>query len=684
MTNRKPYGIVVIILLLLVCGAPYTFGADKRSPVKIEGKTFLPLRVLARPFSNIYKEPDVTKGTVEENVPTFQSYYVYTRPEVKATGTDTNGWYEVGSDVRGTVLGWMRAEDVMEWKQTMSLAYTHPEGRKPVLMFEDREVLLNLVKAPTDQRKQEIEALYATLDTGKIPADFPIRSVEPKKAVDISSQFYLLPILEFGVIELENREGRILKLAAATASGPDARDDSDIRKNKEYREGALSSGTSIDLEKLKTLELDLVFVMDMTGSMQPYIDAALGVVKNIALFVTRDAEIKKSIHFGLWGYRDSVQDIPALEFNTKNFTPTLQSVEEFEKTLSGVRAASVGSQDYDEDVFSGVDKAMRETQWTPDALRFIVLIGDAPSHELGHPWNYSGQSAQTLRGFADDNKIYIFALHIKDPDPRATPFHERAEPQFRTLSRNKGMEGESSYYSVASIDLDGFARATQDIAEVLVAMVAQAKQGQVVTSTPPPPPASTASTPQQSTDARTQAAKMGYAALVEWIGKETETKAPRDIIAWAVDKDLLDPSIQAMDVRLLINKKDLDSLQKVLSEVIAAGRRGQIGGEDFFTALQATAASLSRTPDQIRNAKSMADLVPEFLVGLPYKSRLMAMNNELWASWSNDEQDEFLKELDAKIQLYTVIHDEPGGWIQLNPGDDPDEFVYPISLEMLP
>jgi hypothetical protein len=680
MRRSKQY-FTLIALLLVVCAPFWALGADKRSPVKIEGKTFLPLRVLARPFSNIYKEPDVNKGTVEENVPTFQTYYVYTRPEVKATGTDVNGWYEVGSDVRGTVLGWMRAEDVMEWKQTMSLAYTHPEGRKPVLMFEDREVLLKLEKATEDQRKKDTETLYTTLDTGKIPTDFPVRSVEPKKAVDISSQFYLLPILEFGVIELENREGRILKLAAATAAGPDAREDSDIKKNEDYKKEALEGKTSIDLEKLKTLEVDLVFVMDMTGSMQPYINAALDVVKNISLFVTKDAEIKKSVHFGLWGYRDSVQDIPALEFHTKNFTPTLQSVEEFEKTLSGVRAAAVGSGDYPEDVFSGMDNAMRETQWTADALRFIVLIGDAPAHELGHPWNYSGQSEQTLRAFADDNKVFIFALHIKDPDPRAAEFHVISEPQFRTLSRNKGMEGESSYYSVTSTDLDGFSRATRDIAEVLVAMVAQAKKGQVFTSTAT---AVSTGSPQKPTEARTLAAKMGYAALVEWIGKETETKAPRDIIAWAVDKDLVDPSIQSMDVRLLINKKDLDSLAKVLGDVIAAGRRGQIGGEDFFTSLQATATTLSRTPEQIRNAQSMADLVPEFLAGLPYKSRLMAMNNELWASWSNDQQDEFLKELDAKIQLYKTIHDEPGGWIQLNKGDDPDEFVYPISLEMLP
>ncbi|MDH3603624.1 MAG: VWA domain-containing protein, partial [Candidatus Tectomicrobia bacterium] len=240
--------------------------------------------------------------------------------------------------------------------------------------------------------------------------------------------------------------------------------------------------------------------------------------------------------------------------------------------------------------------------------------------------------------------------------------------------------GISAYYGVDSTDLDSFTRNAKHIAEAFVHLIKQAQQGRIA----PPPVATNAAQPASDTTAL--ASKMGHAALIEWIGKETEAKAPRDITAWVVDKDLLEPSIQSMDVRLLVNKNQLDSLKTVLGEVISAGRRGQIGGEDFFTALQATAATASRSPDQIKNARSMAEagFVPEFLVGLPYKSKLMAMSNELWASWSNDDQDEFLSELDAKVQLYTVIHDTADGWVQLNAGDDANESVYPISLDVLP
>ena len=61
-------------------------------------------------------------------------------------------------------------------------------------------------------------------------------------------------------------------------------------------------------------------------------------------------------------------------------------------------------------------------------------------------------------------------------------------------------------------------------------------------------------------------------ALVDWLGSAVEAQAPRDIVAWAIDKDLIDS-----------NKASL--------------------GE--------------------------SELIPEFLEGLPYKSRLMRMNNEL-------------------------------------------------------
>jgi len=716
----------------------------------------------------------------------------------------------------------MQAKDVFEWKQTMCLAYTHPEGRKPVLMFARREPLAQIVQKDADTRLTEVGKLYNAIETKQIPEDFPIRSVEPKQAIDISSQFYLLPILSFEEMEIEGREGRLLQIAAATAGGSNARESTDISQNKGYLEQANQNAADVNAGVLTAMKIDVVFVSDTTVSMRPYIQATLDVIRQVARDLSSDPATAQSLRFGVWGYRDPVDKIPNIGYTTYNYTPALLPANEFVDVLSQVDVTQVDSDDYAEDVFSGVNDAISQTAWTDGAIRIIVLLGDAPGHEIGHKYNASGHSTQTLRVLCDDASIYLYAMHVKAP--RAVKYHEPAAMQFMELSANPGMQGGSAYYSISSEDMPGFTQVASDITYALTTMLRTVKQGNIGQSlntpagpgsapggyqseesalTDPPPTETingdwnisanghkgvlhiepgkltlflggeletmtqtsfdgstliftrpsvcctqvytgtlqtkpeggrnfegtftqdgtsqvfkwfsdfdkpveeaagkdTETAPKTDTGTRVApegnaateveptaqdlAFQMVKAAMVEWIGKQAGAQAPRDIVAYATDKDLLDPAIQAMEVRLLINKRQLDSLNTILKEVMAAGRRGQIGGEDFFSALQATSAAASRDPNLIKNAKNMAatGLIPEFLSGLPYKSSLMSMNNDLWMSWSVDEQDEFLNELEAKMQAYQSIHDRPEGWVALSPEDDPDEHVYPVSLELLP
>ncbi len=711
----KKAWLIGFVFISFFLGTVWDACAQKRKPLMIEGKNVLKLRVLVRPFSNIYKEADADSSVVKENLPAFQPFYVYTRP----TPSDLGGqdqWYEVGSDNRGTVLGWMKADDVMEWKQAMCLAYTHPEGRNPVLMFEKKKDLKKLLEMEREERSGQSKKLYDTIKSGSIPKNFPLISAEPKKAVFmfIEEQFYLLPILAHDEIEIDDMyEGRILQLAAAT-SAKNGRGATTL-KDKEFAE-QVAKATDAKSTKLKKLQIEIVYVIDLTNSMGPYLDATKNIIRKTVEAVGGDKELLENVHFGLWGYRDDA-GIPGMEFNTKNFTPQLQTVNNFVTALDQVSVAKAGSEGYAEDVFSGMDKAMRETAWNPDAMRFIILIGDAPAHEPGHKWNASGQSAKTLRGFANDNQINVFSIHIMEPE--ADKFHEQTEAQFRELARNRGVSsaGGSSYSSVSSKDVVGFekisgvlidvfkntvaaARKAQDVSTILVEQAAPVSDLYVSAPTPAAikKPEKTVSDLVVTTAADSEEVKelieqtdksaneMVRAALVDWLGKEENVQPPRDIVAWVTDKDLTDPAIPAMEVRVLVNKNQLDSLRTVLQEIMAAGRRGQIGGEDFFTALQSTSATLSVTPEQIRMARTLGDtgLIPEFLLDLPYKSRIMSMNDDVWSSWSVDQQDEFLNDIDAKIMLYSALHDNHQGWVQLNEGDDPDEFVHPISLEMLP
>jgi hypothetical protein len=724
---------------------PYTLQAQtepKKVPLKIEGKESLPLRVLSRAFSNMYKGPDSKSGTVQENVPAFENYYVYSKKD-SGNDRDPTLWYEVGSDNKGTIVGWMSSDDVFEWKQTMCLSYTHPEGRYPVLMFDKKEGLEKLTKMPEAKRKESVEKYYSDIATGKLPSDFPIVTIEPKKAIDITRQFYLLPILEFSEIEFNNREARILKLAAVTKEGADARESSDIRTNKEYLQDAVKDSTEINAAALEKLGVDIVWVMDTTNSMMPYITQTLKVVEDASKRISQNSDLAQSVKFGVWGYRDSMT-IPGIGYNVKNYTPKLQGIDQFIPTLKTVDVTTSGSEGYAEDMFSGVKGAVDETSWTSNAIRFIVLVGDAPSHEVGHQWNASGQSQDTLRTIANDRNITIFAIHIKDP--QAEKYHATAIEQLQVLSANKGQEGGAAYYSTASADLAGFEHVTKSVTDSVIAFLekvgkekkkalqiaskgsaekavtpqsdvpkATASDFNETKSTMPGGKEITGAIPATDAGSNATASKSAVnfdlfdskpapadkkaqptadalanaalkAAFVQWIGSQAGTQAPRDVVAWVTDKDLLSTDIQSLEVRLLINKQQLDSLRETLKTILAAGRKGQISGKDFFSSLQAAAATTARDPEMIRKAKSLAQsgLVPEFLAGLPYKSRIMDMSNELWSSWSVDEQEMFLADLEARIMAYETIHDGPEGWVQLNKSDDPSEYVYPISLELLP
>ena len=207
--------------------------------------------------------------------------------------------------------------------------------------------------------------------------------------------------------------------------------------------------------------------------------------------------------------------------------------------------------------------------------------------------------------------------------------------------------------------------------------------GSYDTSRPDPAPDPT---PDPNPEPGPIATEFVRAAVVQWLGSAQGVKAPTDITAWVTDKDLVDPSSQALKVNILLTKNQLDSLVKGLEATLEAGTRGTLSGARFFDELQATSAAAAVKPDQIRNAKRLADtgLIPEFLNGLPYTSEVMDLSDEIWDSWGESRQDEFLRAIEAKVAYYTSLHDTSDAWIKLAEGVDEDDEVSPIPLARLP
>ena len=685
---RKTFWLSSLLAAVLLLSA-VPLRAAERLPVTISKDSELPLRVLTRPGATLYQDREGTT-VLQSNLPTFRSFFVYTRPAGEELGSG-RGWYEVGTDDKGKIAGWMKAADLFEWKQTMCLAYTNPEGRHPVLMFDDEEYLSTLAGMSEDKRTEEVAGFYKAIDEsaaqGKpLPTDFPIVSMEPKMAVGEKDSFTLLPILEHSAITIDGREARLLSIAAVNSAAKD-RVQSDIRQNTEVLKNVSTSSES-QAKKLEDMKFDVVWVIDTTRSMGPYIDKAREVMKGVSEAVAANPGLSGKIAFGAWAYRDS-SEVAGLEYVTRNFTPELLPIDQFLPVMEQIQETSVDSQTFDEDVFSGVNDAINKTAWRPDALRILILVGDAPGHEAGHKWNASGMDPQTLRALASEKNIMMYALHLNPPN--AKKYNRVAARQFKVLSRNAGSD-KPFYWGISSEDVSAFGLTAKELAESVTLFAEDAEKAfresqlpvQETAATPEPKPEAAPAVANAPT--REDIMRSLRAAAVEWLGAREGVEAPRDIEAWVVDKDLQNTTHQSLEVRLLLSKAQLDALSTLLKDVLMAGAQNQVSGEDFFSSLQAASAVAARDPDMLKEAETLgkSGLAPSFLEGLPYKSQLMSMNNELWASWGPDEQDAFLNNLEAKIRAYQAIHDDTSLWFPLNEGDDPSEHVAPVLLELMP
>ncbi len=608
---------------------------------------------------------------MSQAVPALTPLYVFAREGIDLRDpADPKGWYEISVSESAQPLGWVRAADIIEWRQALVVAYTHPgvgeEERQRVLMFEYLDDLMDLTEA--DEREEQALLLYQLLEQGRDAIG--VVSKEPERFINIADSFYLLPIVDHQMTEINGDEARYLRLAAAV---PDARG-ADTLANPEYRQKAQQKG-ALDAAAKKKLNVDIVFVIDMSRSMQPYIDNTRKAVTELTRTLIAKEGLEERVRFGLVGFRDSVDKIPALEFTAKNFTPTLVDAGSFTQLVrKEARATRIGSKDYEEEVYAGVDLAMSETAWRDNSLRFLVLIGDASAHEPGHPQSTTQKNAEVLKLSLQDSSQYLLAMHLRDY--RMSRDHPIAERQFSTLAKVPGSEE----VALVSVDLDetpdykNFKNAVASVSKTLLSAL-QEKAAE------PTSAADSGDTQQQAEQAATA---LVNAALVEYLGQDAEP--PKDILVWALDRDLTNPAMRSLEVRVLVTKTQLSSLIQALERVMSAIQKQQQEQIKLFEALQSVASATMKNPQQIGEAEKLAEtgLLPKFIESLPYRSEILSLTEDAYASLTADQRASLEASLMAKLFQYRDINEQVDGWVKLNPGDPDSSKVYPLHLSYLP
>lgn len=614
--------------------------AAPRTPLLIEGKQSLFQRVIARPGATLSPRPD---GQGARPVPGFTVYYVYARPP----GGDA-ARIEVGRTADGRPEGWLEGAKAIEWKHAMTAAFTSPAGRQPVLFLRtERDERLLMMDRDAGQRAQTLRAA-ATVPGGD-PG--PVIAVEPAAAIDFSRNFYLMPVLSAERIEREfGPPLRLLQVISAPAEPQ--RPPSAPAAPSQFKAG-------------------VVFVLDTTISMQPYIDRTREAIRGIVASIG-NTPLRDNFRFGLVGYRDSLEDSPGLEYSTKVFgKPDFsQPADTINAGVATAREAAASSNGFDEDPIAGIKTALDEIDWSPMAGRFIVLITDAGARRAQHPRSLTHLDIVEIRELAKAKGVAVFAIHLLTPEGRARRNHEPAAAQYGELTQF-GAAG-PLYFPVPNGAPDAFARTVQDLSRSLLSQVGEAA-GRPVAAGPAPAPAIAAA-----------ARVVGEAMRLTYVGRAENTQAPDVVRSWTTDRDLADSAVSSLDVRVLLTRNQLSDLARSLQNILQAGLAGRTEPRTFFTQLRATFAAAARDPQRIAGAQRIGAMLGEYLDDLPYQSEIMDIGEADWIAMGAIAQRTVLNSIEAKLRLYQEFQANADLWVDLSGSRAAGEALFPVPIEALP
>jgi serine/threonine-protein kinase PpkA len=639
----RPLARVALALMLLLLPAAAA-EAQQRRPLLIEGTTTLYQRVITRPGAVLSPRPDAAGRPV----PGFSVFYVYGRG-----GEGANAWLEVGEGAEGRTAGFLRASAAIDWRHTMIAAFTNPAGRDPVMFFRDGEVAREAWAAPD----RAARAAAFRREAAATPPTGPVVAMEPETFVDITRQFYLLPILSARLMEPERGpSARLLEVISAPA-----------------REAAARASP----EALRDFRGAVVFVVDTTISMQPYIERTREAIARVVRRIG-DTAVRDNFRFGMVVYRDSTAGRPALEYTSR-----LVAAPDFREApdgllakIAGIREATVSTDGFDEDALAGLKTALDEIKWSEFGGRYIILITDAGTHEAPDPRSSTGLTVEGLRAIArsEAKQVAIYAIHLRTPEGRHN--HARAERQWRALSDFPGVG--PLYYPVAEGRVEAFGEVVDTLTDAILQQVADIV-GRPVGGIAP------SRTATQSRIAE-ETAIVSHAMRLSWLGRATGAAAPDVIRAWTVDEDWTSPSPvrRPLEVRVLLTRNQLSDLASTLRGIIEAGTAGRLAPETFFERLRGLAAALSRDPRRIAELQRVAGVFGDYLEGLPYRSAIMGITQDEWVSMGAGARREIINGLAGKLRLYEEFARQPELWVNLDGARSPSEAMYPVPLSALP
>lgn len=663
---------LLIVLIVVVFTAP-ALGASQQRPLLMEGKQALFQRILTKPGALLFQA--IQQGEGSPATP-FSVHYVYDRKTQNGVT-----WLQLGLNRHGGIAGWMPEPDTIPWNQGLTVAFRDPLGSDRVLLFHDK---LSLKKLLDSNDEGAYRRLYQTAEAGELDADSPVIAIQPRTHVDILKDFYLVPIRDHEDTYIGEEQARMLQVSSVPLLP--ARPSPDKPATQ----------TAPPNRKIEPFRSAVVFVIDSTLSMDPYIDRTREAVRKIYDTITRE-DLTGDVSFGLIAFRDNPHAVPDLEYLTHTYVDLEQGqdAESFFKQVSSLKAAEVSSRDFSEDSYAGVNAAIADIDWRGQDARYVVLITDAGPREAGDPLSGTGMSSAALRRLAQNKGIALSVLHLLTPSIMAD--HPKAEQTYRNLSYYPGIG--SFYFGVETGNVQRFGRVLDALAQQIteqVKLAAMAAAGKTLAEERQAREAQSAQqeAPDQLAQFQAKVAKLGYALRMRYLQQDDKKQIPSVFNAWLVDRDISNPQRQTLDVRVLLTRDQLSDLHSIMRQVLMTAEEGLLSPRNFLNDLKSLAATIARDPERLgattrvtgAREGNLADMgfMREYIEDLPYTGEVMNLSLENWQDWPARDQVSFINRLEEKINYYQVLHDHTDLWVSLDGGPISGDSVFPIALEMLP
>lgn len=678
MSARRPRLLCALLALFafpLTSTAAAAPQSGSERAVRVEGNP-APLKVIVRQRAPIYRTPDTTKAALRE-VPPMRFYYVLPAPggdpEIYKINEDEEGWwYRISTREivnEGVQYGFIHSSAVTEWWHREAVGFlprdASSNSRQRVRFYDDQE------------RWQDGYTQFQDFDSAN--PDTIALGLEP---ASLGNRGFVMPVLDVQrrqVLPRDDSEHDLYEVAFITVPRG-GEEPAPTEAPEAGAEGAapvdIGEGETSLQEVIEDFKVDVVFCIDASGSMQPYIDGVRSAVQELTGDLrSNHAGISDRFRFGLVTFRGPGE--LEVDCTLREGSTTGEQGSNFVQKISTVVAEGGGEEG--EDMLGGMALAVSAMDWHDYGPRVVVLIGDEPGYDPEHQpqWNSSGvgvaelcaqmQPVENSLAAADAMRVGKVVISVEIQDSRhGEQLSAVRRRQFQGLTETPAYAG--LYAPIQPGDIQAMkSQITSFIENMLPGVTALVEAGAEVDSI-------------QADDPALEGIPGPFRAYIEMLqpGSGDDTGALASMqSAWISSNDTWGATL--VSERFLVTKNRLRRLQSVIELVGQELDQPDVNPVVLVEQLQERLLGLSIDQD-IRPSTPLSEVF-EIVGGLPIQTPLMTITPEMIQDQSPRDRARTVDKLSIMASALENQLDDPELWFKLDENDDDRDMVAFISID---